>query len=191
MTVDHDTLTDPELHEPKGIAVAVADTILKADGAGSGAWLSHNTFADPDIHEPKDISTANISEVYVADGVGSGSWTLPTPPIFTESFTSADQVITSAGQLVLAHSLTGTPLLIVPVLVNQIADQNYAPGDIFQVGYDTDSTTNRGIGLVADATNLTIRYGSSANVFTGVNKTTGVRAAFVNANWKLRMCAFV
>ena len=34
----HKNITDPELHEPKGVASADADTVYIADGAGSGAW---------------------------------------------------------------------------------------------------------------------------------------------------------
>lgn len=191
MTVDHDTLTDPELHEPKGIAVAVADSVLVANGAGSGTWVLHSAFADPDIHEPKDVAGANSGEVYIADGAGSGGWSTPTVPILTAIFTSTDQTITAAGQLILAHGLSGTPLIIIPVLVNQVADLNYSAGDLVQVGYDGDSTNNRGLGLNSDATNITLRYGSSSGSFTVVNKTTGVRAAITNANWKLRILAYL
>lgn len=36
--VNHSTLTDPYLHEPKGIANAYSGSIYIADGAGSGDW---------------------------------------------------------------------------------------------------------------------------------------------------------
>ena len=36
--VNHSTLTDPYLHEPKGIASAGAGNIYVSDGAGSGDW---------------------------------------------------------------------------------------------------------------------------------------------------------
>lgn len=36
--VNHSTLTDPYLHEPKGIAAAPAGQVYIADGAGSGDW---------------------------------------------------------------------------------------------------------------------------------------------------------
>jgi hypothetical protein len=36
--VNHATLTDPNLHEPKGIAAAPAGQVYIADGAGSGDW---------------------------------------------------------------------------------------------------------------------------------------------------------
>jgi hypothetical protein len=35
---EHNVITDPELHEPKGISTATAGQILVADGAASGAW---------------------------------------------------------------------------------------------------------------------------------------------------------
>jgi hypothetical protein len=36
--VNHSTLTDPYLHEPKGVASASVGSIYVADGAGSGTW---------------------------------------------------------------------------------------------------------------------------------------------------------
>lgn len=36
--VNHSTLTDPYLHEPKGIAAAGADRVYIANGSGSGVW---------------------------------------------------------------------------------------------------------------------------------------------------------
>src|SRR5690349_8538451 len=34
----HSTMSDPDLHEPKGVSSAVAGSIYQADGAGSGNW---------------------------------------------------------------------------------------------------------------------------------------------------------
>ena len=38
--VEHSTITDPNLHEPKGISAASADELYFADGGGSGTWQS-------------------------------------------------------------------------------------------------------------------------------------------------------
>jgi hypothetical protein len=38
--VQHSTLTGSDLHEPKGIAAASANTVYVADGAASGAWTA-------------------------------------------------------------------------------------------------------------------------------------------------------
>lgn len=40
--VNHSTLTDPYLHEPKGVAAATNGSVYYADGAGSGSW-EHST----------------------------------------------------------------------------------------------------------------------------------------------------
>ena len=36
----HSSLTGSDLHEPKGVAAAAADTVYIANGAGSGAWTA-------------------------------------------------------------------------------------------------------------------------------------------------------
>lgn len=38
MTVEHVTISDPQIHEPKGVSTAGINTTYVADGAGSGAW---------------------------------------------------------------------------------------------------------------------------------------------------------
>ncbi len=35
----HSALTDPELHEPKGVAAASAGEVYLSDGLGSGSWV--------------------------------------------------------------------------------------------------------------------------------------------------------
>ncbi|MGW8181035.1 MAG: hypothetical protein ACWGQW_20070, partial [bacterium] len=63
--VEHNTLTDPELHEPKGAAAANSGEIYIANGAGSGVWT-------PEPLNEK-LSSANAGEILVADGLGDGS----------------------------------------------------------------------------------------------------------------------
>jgi len=38
--IEHSTLTGSALHEPKGVAAAVAGTVYTANGSGSGAWAA-------------------------------------------------------------------------------------------------------------------------------------------------------
>ena len=42
--VNHSTLTDPYLHEPKGVASAGAGTVYVANGSGSGNWYEKTRF---------------------------------------------------------------------------------------------------------------------------------------------------
>ena len=39
--VNHSSLTDPYLHEPKGVASASTGKVYVANGSGSGAWEDH------------------------------------------------------------------------------------------------------------------------------------------------------
>jgi len=103
-------------------------------------------------------------------------------------FTSTDQTITSAGALTIAHGLGATPEVTQTYLVNQTAEHGYSVGDIVKVG-DYIGSAERGTSLVVNATNLVIRYSSSAAVFNVLNKTTGTSAAITPANWKARFIA--
>lgn len=38
MAIEHNTITDPEQHEPKSISTASSNDVYVADGVGSGAW---------------------------------------------------------------------------------------------------------------------------------------------------------
>ena len=70
-TVEHSTLTTGELHEPKGIATAQANTVYIADGAGSGNWRlkpngycfydsdSGTTISSPSSYTLINVATAN------------------------------------------------------------------------------------------------------------------------------------
>lgn len=118
---------------------------------------------------------------------------LVSPPIFTKSFTSSQQTITSAGSLTLAHSLGTTPTLIQAALVCQSADGNYATNDVVIVnphGNDPGGTGSRGVSIVPDATNLNIRYGSSGNAFFLLDKTSGNAFGANNGSWKAKFMAW-
>ena len=40
--VQHSSLSDPNLHEPKGVSTAAANTVYLANGSGSGTWTPVN-----------------------------------------------------------------------------------------------------------------------------------------------------
>ena len=57
--VNHSTLTDPYLHEPKGVAASSAGDVYVSDGAGSGTWEDHRrsviTVHFQDLSSSEDI----------------------------------------------------------------------------------------------------------------------------------------
>ena len=55
---EHNALTDPQLHEPKGCAAASANEVYVSNGAGSGTWTATSS-----------LSTSVVGQVYVLSGV--------------------------------------------------------------------------------------------------------------------------
>jgi hypothetical protein len=62
--VNHNTLTDPYLHEPKGVASAASGEVYVANGAGSGAWTAKETLVGETLAGYIDNISA-VSTVYV------------------------------------------------------------------------------------------------------------------------------
>lgn len=110
----------------------------------------------------------------------------------TRRFQSAAQTITAAGALTIAHGLGAVPRTVQMLLKNATAELNYAVNDEVMDwigGRDQVGTGNRGISVIKNATNLVVRFGSSAATFAVLNATTGVDAAIVNANWNCILVA--
>ena len=56
--VNHSTLSDPYLHEPKGVASASSGDVYLANGSGSGTWTSRQsmlTVQFPDISSSSNL----------------------------------------------------------------------------------------------------------------------------------------
>jgi len=57
--IQHNALTDPKIHEPKGVATALANSVYVADGAGSGDWTEITENNINLIHTASDLPTAS------------------------------------------------------------------------------------------------------------------------------------
>ena len=55
---EHNVLTDPELHEPKGIAAASANQVYVADGAASGSFAQVSPSNKVMVHSASDFPSA-------------------------------------------------------------------------------------------------------------------------------------
>lgn len=121
--------------------------------------------------DPEDLSLAQLQAALSVD-----------------EFTSANQVITSAGALTLAHGLGRTPHNFELFLVNAVAELGYTIGNAVAFGYATLGN-NQGVAVTADGTNIYVRYGSSASVFNLPNKATGAVSNITPASWRLRIYA--
>lgn len=106
-------------------------------------------------------------------------------------YTSAEQAITSAGTLTIAHGLGAVPVVVSTYLVCQVAEAGYSIGDKLLMNGATgvSLTTERGHSIVFDATNFVVRFSDAATCYSIIHKTTGAMAATTNANWKLVITA--
>lgn len=117
-------------------------------------------------------------------GTGTASWVwlysvlIPVPP-----FESAQQTITSAGSLTLAHGLGGIPKRYKAFLVCQTGEHGWTAGDETEMlSLDGSGTAGYSCAIVPDATNLNIRFGDGGVVV--LNKSNGAEAVITNGNWK-------
>lgn len=101
-------------------------------------------------------------------------------------YESPEQTITSAGSITLPHSMGVEPVLLQGLLVCKTAQSGFSAGEKVFITVDTqESAVGRGMSIVPDATNLTIKYGNNANVVVVINKSTGTADSCTNANWRL------
>lgn len=99
-------------------------------------------------------------------------------------FRSTAQSISSAGTQTLQHGLGQTPVQSWVELRCTTTNANYAVGDRVAMPTVNADSTRAGVAVVHNATDLFYRYGSSANVFLVVDKTTGSLTASTNTSWE-------
>ncbi len=128
------------------------------------------------------------SGIITADGQTNGIFWW----IGSRHYDSGQQTITSGGGLTLAHGLGVQPHVLMPWLHNVTAEQNYSIGDEIPIWAMGENGANQGAAYITDATNVNVRFGTSAgNAFNILNKTTGAVAGITNADWKLVVRAWV
>lgn len=163
---------------------AAANNVVQLDGSAKlpavdGSELTGVVPADLSVTEGKLAETLNLSAKTI---------TMPAAntPVFTQSFESTQQAITSAGALTLAHGLSAAPKLVQAELVCVTGELNWVAGDRLVIACGAyDSASNRGIAVYHDATNVYVRYGSAVSPLVVNNKTSGATAAITPANWRL------
>lgn len=177
-------------------SAATGSTIVSRDGSGD--------FTTRLIRQ--EYASANGDSAYFIGqrAVGSGVDNYLRPMTVAQAkallgirsgYTSANQTITAAGALTLAHGLGAKPTLVSASLVCVIAELGYAVGDEVMINsaLNDDGSNRRGLSLVPDATTISVRYGSGASsvVLTIIRADTGDRAPITSANWRLVVRAWV
>jgi hypothetical protein len=132
-------------------------------------------------HNSVAQDTLNITVEHNSDGTHLSS-------MLTEYFASTEQTITVAGPLQIAHGLSAEPEpdTFRAWIVCKTAEHNYSIGDRVPVAVGaTDGATTLGMSMIADSTNINIRFSAYANVFVVLDFATGGIAGITPANWKL------
>ena len=93
---EHANLTDPNLHEPKGVSSANEGSVYVADGAGSGDWGYEEATLSAII---TDVSTADTIQVPI-----------PFDCDILKITTSLGGVITSADATITARDSSGSSM---------------------------------------------------------------------------------
>lgn len=139
--------------------------------------LANNTTKDI---SPTDIRTMCID---IIDSMAIG---------LSDSFTTADQTITPAGSLTIAHGLSGTPTVEDIMLVNTGSEFNWSVADVVSLeGLVHNHGADQGIAVWVDATNINVRFGAGQGagnpVFSILDRTTGTTNNITNSNWDIRI----
>lgn len=84
--INHSSLSDPYLHEPKGVSSALAGQIYVADGAGSGVWVENSrafdgylTFSTSSPYEHSATTSDTVFNTAFTTGVNNGFTGLSSP----------------------------------------------------------------------------------------------------------------
>ncbi len=175
------------------VVVFMAGTIntgaatLNVNGLGA-ATLKKNYNADL---EDGDIP-ANSWQTAVYDGTNFQIQGIVAP--VRKKFSVVDSVVvpTGDGATTFAHPFGVTPSLVRVVLLCVGGEQGYSINDEI----DSSSTTTNGsaqlcFGVSANSSNVTVSYNDN-NLFRVNHKATGASTVIIsNANWKLKVYAFI
>lgn len=137
--------------------------------------LDEDDFASDSATSPPSQQSA---KVYIANQIAAN------PAALSESFTSAEQTITTGGSLSIAHGLSSTPYLYSIFLVCKSAEHGYSVNDqvAFNVAGDSASGSNI-LSLVTGSTNIAIRLGAATIQIA--NKSNGNISTITTSSWRL------
>jgi len=129
-SIQHASLTDPNIHEPKGIAAASAGQTYVADGSGSGAWTTPDAVQDVITTVIADVSSAET--IYVP--IPYAGTVAKVQTVLEGAITVADATVTvsnsasaSMGTLTIAFtsSAAGDVDTLAPASNNVVTDDDY------------------------------------------------------------------
>lgn len=188
---------------PTFIAPGTSGNLLTSNGT---AWASS---AFPNL--TGDVTSVGLATTIKSNVALSGSPTTTTQSVgdnttkiattafvqaaavFTKTFTSTGNTLTTAGSLTLPHSLGKAPFLIMTSLVCVTNNNGYTAGQELHVSlggpYSGSGIVATGAAMTFDATNINIQFANNGTMFSAMINTSGATVNFTNANWTLTIRA--
>lgn len=163
--VQHSALSDPDLHEPKGISTANVDQIYLSDGSGSGAWTNAKRL--PGTGWGQYGNTTYVSTTYLA--ISTTAVLLP----FNSNVNVSQLPITYAGATSPLMDLATETLLFV------------SEGDMHSITIAFQVATTSGSPTLIDLTMYTSTDGITYATLVGENSLPVLKntAQFFNTSF--------
>lgn len=96
--VQHSALTDPNIHEPKGIASASSGQVYVANGSGSGSWLTQPGHAYGELSISNGLTAFTLASASATSKLNpTGAWTSTIYQNVTPSAANGQITITTTG----------------------------------------------------------------------------------------------
>jgi hypothetical protein len=74
--IQHAVLTDPQLHEPKGVSTAASGKVYRANGSGSGVWVFPSGHAYGELYIEGGVTTQTLPAASATAKLNpTGEWT--------------------------------------------------------------------------------------------------------------------
>lgn len=178
---------------PEKINSSAVTTTKIADSNVTLAKISNASANSKILGSNATGSGVSYSELTLGPNLSiSGSIINSSGGVFTHSFNSSAQTITSAGTLTLAHGLGSIPKFVTTFLTCTTNDSNFTAGKILCL-YNISSAvgaSSQGAAIVVDATNLTLQFSSNSSVYSVPNFSGGTNANLTNTSWTASFSAY-
>jgi hypothetical protein len=176
----------------------IKSSIIGSNSVDSPAWFQWFQ---------QEVDFTNGVSSNLANTTANVTTILNTMPV---SFISTAQTITANGTLSLPHGLVRananiTPKIVQAYIQNVTPEANYSANDLLQVPTVPDylytlsvNFANQtftflqnqyGCSVVPDTANLNISFGTNANTFNIMDKTSRANFNITNSNWKIYFTA--
>jgi hypothetical protein len=97
--IQHAVLTDPQIHEPKGVSTAASGKVYRANGSGSGVWVFPSGHAYGEIYISGGITAQTLSAASATAKLNpSGEWTANGNANMTLSAANGEITVTEPGE---------------------------------------------------------------------------------------------